>query len=252
MKINNINNIISTKNAIKEAINSNIRIYNIFVAKDNNDSEILKIIEDAKKKSIHVNYLNKDEILKLTNDKKTQNIFAEIEEYKYYDIDDILEYAKSKNENPYIIILDEIEDPYNLGSIIRTAVASGCHGMIIKNRDACKVNNTVIKISSGTAFNIRISLVNNISKAIEYLKSNGLWIVGSDMNGNNMYETNLKGTTCLVMGNEGKGISKLVREKCDYICSIPMYGNAESLNVSNATSVMIYEIIRQNKYAICK
>ena len=252
MKFNNINNIISTKNAIKEAINSNIRIYNIFVAKDNNDSEILKIIEDAKKKSIHVNYLNKDEILKLTNDKKTQNIFAEIEEYKYYDIDDILEYAKSKNENPYIIILDEIEDPYNLGSIIRTAVASGCHGMIIKNRDACKVNNTVIKISSGTAFNIRISLVNNISKAIEYLKSNGLWIVGSDMNGNNMYETNLKGTTCLVMGNEGKGISKLVREKCDYMCSIPMYGNAESLNVSNATSVMIYEIIRQNKYAKCK
>ena len=252
MKFNNINNIISTKNAIKEAINSNIRIYNIFVAKDNNDSEILKIIEDAKKKSIHVNYLNKDEILKLTNDKKTQNVFAEIEEYKYYDIDDILEYAKSKNENPYIIILDEIEDPYNLGSIIRTAVASGCHGMIIKNRDACKVNNTVIKISSGTAFNIRISLVNNISKAIEYLKSNGLWIVGSDMNGNNMYETNLKGTTCLVMGNEGKGISKLVREKCDYICSIPMYGNAESLNVSNATSVMIYEIIRQNKYAKCK
>ena len=252
MKFNNINNIISTKNAIKEAINSNIRIYNIFVSKDNNDSEILKTIEDAKKKSIHVNYLNKDEILKLTNDKKTQNIFAEIEEYKYYDIDDILEYAKSKNENPYIIILDEIEDPYNLGSIIRTAVASGCHGMIIKNRDACKVNNTVIKISSGTAFNIRISLVNNISKAIEYLKSNGLWIVGSDMNGNNMYETNLKGTTCLVMGNEGKGISKLVREKCDYICSIPMYGNAESLNVSNATSVMIYEIIRQNKYAKCK
>lgn len=252
MKINNINNIISTKNAIKEAINSNIRIYNILVAKDNNDSEILKIIEDAKKKSIHINYLNKDEILKLTNDKKTQNIYAEIEEYKYYDIDDILEYAKSKNEYPYIIILDEIEDPYNLGSIIRTAVASGCHGIIIKNRDACKVNNTVIKISSGTAFNIRISIVNNISKAIEYLKSNGLWIVGSDMNGNNMYETNLKGTTCLVMGNEGKGISKLVREKCDYICSIPMYGNAESLNVSNATSVMIYEIIRQNKYAKCK
>ena len=252
MKINNINNIISTKNAIKEAINSNIRIYNILVAKDNNDSEILKIIEDAKKKSIHINYLNKDEILKLTNDKKTQNIFAEIEEYKYYDIDDILEYAKSKNEYPFIIILDEIEDPYNLGSIIRTAVASGCHGMIIKNRDACKVNNTVIKISSGTAFNIRISLVNNISKAIEYLKSNGLWIVGSDMNGNNMYETNLKGTTCLVMGNEGKGISKLVREKCDYICSIPMYGKAESLNVSNATSVMIYEIIRQNNYANCK
>ena len=252
MKINNNNNLISTKNAIKEAINSNIRIYNIYVSKDNNDNEIIKIINDAKNKNININYLNKDELLKITNDKKTQNIFAEIEDYKYYDIDDILDYAKNINENPYIIILDEIEDPYNLGSIIRTAVAAGCHGIIIKNRDACKINNTVIKISSGTVFNIRISLVNNISKAIDYLKSNGLWVVGSDMDGNNMYDTNLKGTTCLVMGNEGKGISKLVREKCDYICSIPMYGKAESLNVSNATSIMIYEIIRQNKYAATK
>ena len=252
MKINNINNLISTKNAIREAMNSNIRIYNIYISKDNNDNEIFKIISEAENKNIKINYLNKDELLKITNDKKTQNIFAEIEDYKYYDIDDILDYAKSINEKPYIIVLDEIEDPYNLGSIIRSAVAAGCHGIIIKNRDACKVNNTVIKISSGTAFNIRISLVNNISKAIDYLKSNGLWIVGSDMDGDNMYETNLKGTTCLVMGNEGKGISKLVREKCDYICRIPMYGNAESLNVSNATSVMIYEIIRQNKYATTK
>ena len=252
MKINNINNLISTKNAVKEAINSNIRIYNIYVSNDNKDNEVLKILDDAKNKGIHISFLNKDELLKITNDKKTQNIFAEIEDFKYYDIDDILNYAKNLNEKPYIIILDEIEDPYNLGSIIRTAVAAGCHGIIIKNRDACRVNNTVIKISSGTAFNIRISLVNNISKAIDNLKSNGLWIVGSDMDGDNMYDTNLKGTTCLVMGNEGKGISKLVSEKCDYICSIPMYGNAESLNVSNATSIMIYEILRQNKYATTK
>ena len=252
IKDKNIKNIISTKNAILEALNSNVKIFNIYIPKDNQDNDLNNIVNKAKNKGIRINYLNKDELSKFTNDKRTQNIFAEIEEYKYYEIDDILEYASSKNEKPFIIILDEIEDPYNLGSIIRTAVASGCHGMIIKNRDACKVNNTVIKISSGTAFNIRIALVNNISKSIEYLKSQGLWIVGSDMDGTNMYETDLKGTTCLVMGNEGKGISKLVREKCDYICSIPMFGKAESLNVSNATSIMIYEIIRQNKYATTK
>ena len=249
MKINNTKNIISTKNAIEAAINSDVKIYNIYVLKDNHDNEIANIINIANKKGIRINYLNNDDIDKFSNDKKTQNIFAEIEGYKYHDIDDIIEYAKLKNEKPFIIILDEIEDPYNLGSIIRTAVASGCHGIIIKNRDACKVNSTVIKISSGTAFFIRISIVNNISKSIDYLKSKGLWIVGSDMDGDDIYETNLYETTCLVMGNEGKGISKLVKERCDYICKIPMYGNAESLNVSNATSIMIYEIIRQNKYA---
>ena len=252
IKLNNLKNIISTKNAVKEALNANVKIFNLYLSKDNDDKEIMKIIDIAKMRDIKINYLNKDDIKKITNDKKTQSIFAEIDDYKYYEIDDIIDYAISKNEKPYIIVLDEIEDPYNLGSIIRTAVASGCHGIIIKNRDSCKVNNTVIKISSGTAFSIRIALVNNISKAIDYLKSKGLWIVGSDMDGHNMYETDLVGTTCLVMGNEGKGVSKLVREKCDYICSIPMFGKAESLNVSNATSIMIYEIIRQNKYAKSK
>lgn len=247
IKVNN-KNLISTKNAVLEAIKSNIKIFNIFTLDNNNDNDIITILKLANEKNIPIKYLNKDQIEKLSYDKKTQNIFAEIDDYCYCEIDDIIKNADNKNEKPFIIILDEIEDPYNLGSIIRTAVASGSHGIILKNRDACSVNNTVIKVSSGTAFNIKIARVNNISKAIEYLKEKGLWIVGADMSGDNIYNTNLKGTTCLVVGNEGKGISRLVKDKCDYICSIPMYGNAESLNVSNATSILIYEILRQNKF----
>ena len=242
-------NLISSKNAVIAALNSDIKIYNIILCKDYTDNDIDEIVNVSKQKNININFLSKDDIKKLSNEKRTQYVFADIEDYKYYDIDDILNQKNIKGDKPFIILLDEIEDPYNFGSIIRTAVAAGSSGIIIKNHDACKVNSTVIKVSSGTAFSIKICLVNNISKTIDYLKEKGLWIVGSDMDGESIYNTNLVGTTCLVMGNEGKGISKLVREKCDYICSIPMFGNAESLNVSNATSIMIYEMLRQNYYA---
>lgn len=239
-------NLIEGKNVFFEILNSDYSIKKLFIQNGIKDNRLNNIIDDLKKKSCVVKFLPKDELDKISTTKKHQGIIALIEEYKYYEVDDILNYANEKNENPFIIICDEIEDPHNLGAIIRTANCVGAHGVIIKNRDACSVNATVIKASAGAAAYVKVAKVNNITKTIEELKKSGMWFYCADMDGDVMFDVNLKGKIGLVIGNEGKGVSRLVKEACDFVVKIPMKGNIDSLNASVACAVLSYEVLRQN------
>lgn len=198
-----------------------------------------------KKTGTVIKMLERDELDKIAETKSHQGIIAEVEDYKYVEVSDILDYAKSKGEDPLIVLLDEIEDPHNFGAIIRTAECVGAHGIIIKNRNQSMVTSTVVSASSGASEYMKIARVNNLSKTIDELKKEGMWFACADMSGSDMTTTNLKGSIGLVVGNEGDGVSRLVKEKCDFVVKIPMKGHIESLNVSVATGVLLYEINRQ-------
>lgn len=183
---------------------------------------------------------------RLSENKKHQGVIAEAMEYKYKDIDDIFNYAKEKNEKPFIVILDEITDVHNLGSIIRSAECLGAHGVIIPKRRAAQINSVVAKSSAGAIEYLPVCRVTNISDTLETLKEKGLWIYGADMEGEKyIYEENFDVPVGLVIGSEGSGLGRLVKEKCDILIKIPMKGNINSLNASNAASIIIYEIMKQ-------
>ncbi|MDO5564616.1 MAG: 23S rRNA (guanosine(2251)-2'-O)-methyltransferase RlmB [Eubacteriales bacterium] len=245
---NNIENLIEGKNAILEALKANKSVKKLFVLKDTKDSKINDIINKAKEQNAIIIFQNKKELDLLSNCGKHQGVIAQIEEYSYVSVDDIINYALSKNEKPFIIILDEIIDPHNLGAIIRTANLCGAHGIILKNRNQVPITSIVINASAGAIYHTKIAKVINLSNTIDDLKKKGLWFVCSDISGENMYNIDMKGAIGLVVGNEGEGVSRLVREKCDYVIKIPMYGNIDSLNVSVSTGIIAYEIVRQNKF----
>ena len=238
-------NRIEGKNPIIESFNANRGIKKLFVLKGIKDEKINKLIDDVKKTGTIVQFMEREELDNMAETKSHQGIIAEVEDYKYVEVEDILEYAKSKNEEPLLVILDEIEDPHNFGAIIRSAECMGVHGIIIKNRNQAMVTATVVSASSGASEFMRISRVNNISKTIDELKKEGIWFACADMDGQDMLKTNLKGNLGLVVGNEGKGVSRLVKEKCDFVVKIPMTGHIDSLNVSVATGILLYEINRQ-------
>lgn len=242
-------NIIEGKNAILEALRADKTVKKLFVLKNTKDPKINDIINKSKNQNAIISYLEKNEIEKISDSNKNQGIVAIIEEYKYFSIDEILNYAKEKNEQPFIILLDEIVDPHNLGAIIRTANLCGAHGIILKNRNQVPITSTVINASAGAIYHTRIAKVVNLSNTIDELKEKGMWFVCSDMDGEEMYKLNLKGSIGLVIGNEGEGVSRLVKEKCDFIAKIPMFGNIDSLNASVAMGVLSYEIVRQNKFS---
>ena len=187
----------------------------------------------------------RDKLDSMAETRSHQGIIADVEDYKYVEVSEIIDYAKSKNEEPFIVVLDEIEDPHNFGAIIRSAECVGAHGVIIKNRNQAMVTATVVSSSAGATEFMRIARVTNISKTIEELKDQGMWFACADMDGTEMQKTNLKGSIGLVVGSEGKGVSRLVKEKCDFVVKIPMKGHIDSLNVSVATGVLLYEINRQ-------
>lgn len=243
--INNNENKIEGKNAIFEAFNAGRGIKKLFVLNGIKDEKINSLINNVKRTGTVVKFMYRDELDKMSETKSNQGIIAEVEDYKYVEVDDILEYARSKGEEPFIILLDEIEDPHNFGAIIRSAECVGAHGIIIKNRNQAMVTATVVSASAGASEYMKIARVNNLSKTIEELKQVGLWFACADMDGSLMTETNLKGSIGLVVGNEGRGVSRLVREKCDFVVKIPMKGHIDSLNVSVATGVLLYEINRQ-------
>ena len=209
------------------------------------DDKVNGLINDVKRTGTIVKFIDRDELDKMAETKSHQGIIAEVEDYKYVEVSDILEYARTKGEDPFIILLDEIEDPHNFGAIIRSAECVGAHGIIIKNRNQAMVTATVVSASAGASEYMKIARVNNLSKTIEELKQDGLWFACADMDGTPMTKTNLKGSIGLVVGNEGSGVSRLVKEKCDFIVKIPMKGHIDSLNVSVATGVLLYEINRQ-------
>ena len=238
-------NLIEGKNVILETINSNKTIRKIFLLKGFKDKAILDKLDNLKNKGTIINYLEKNEFDKISLNSKSQGIIAEIEEYQYTTVDEILEYAKERNEKPFLLIIDGITDPHNFGAIIRAAVAVGVHGIIIKSREQCIVNDTVYKTSAGLVNFIKIAKVVNISKTIEMLKTFGMWFYGASMEGENIYKTNFNDSIALVIGAEGSGISRLVKENCDMLVSIPMDEKVNSLNASVSTGIILYEIKRK-------
>ena len=239
-------NYIVGRNPVLELFKTEEQIDKLYVLKGEIKGSIIKIINQAKERNIIIQYVEREKLDYLSNGLAHQGVVAVVTGYKYSEISEILDYAKEKGEDPFIVILDCIEDTHNLGAIIRTAECAGVHGVIIPKRRAATVNETVIKTSAGAALYMRIAKVTNISATIDELKKHGLWIYGADMTGENLYyQSNLRGPIGLVIGAEGKGISRLVKEKCDELVKIPIKGNIESLNASAASAVLIYEVERQ-------
>lgn len=236
---------IEGRNAVLEAFRSGKTIDKLFVLDGCHDGPITNILREAKKRDTIINFVSKDRLDSLSETKKHQGVIANASAYDYAEVSDILENARSKGEPPFIFILDNIEDPHNLGAIIRTANLAGAHGVIIPKRRAVGLTSTVARTSAGALNYTPVAKVTNIANTIEELKKEGLWFVCADMDGQVMYNLDLKGSIGLVIGNEGDGVSRLVKEKCDFIASIPMKGDIDSLNASVAAGVLAYEIVRQ-------
>ena len=236
---------IEGRNACMEAFRSGKTIDKLFILDGCHDGPVQTIIREAKKHDTIINYVSKDRLDNMSKTGKHQGVIAFAAAYEYATVDQILQEARNKNEEPFIFILDNIEDPHNLGAIIRTANLAGAHGVIIPKRRAAGLTATVARTSAGALNYTPVAKVTNISATIEELKKEGLWFVCADMGGETMYNLNLKGPIGLVIGNEGEGVSRLVREKCDFIASIPMKGDIDSLNASVAAGVLAYEIVRQ-------
>lgn len=241
--------IIYGKNPVLEAINSGMTINKIYAQTSN--KEIDNVIKEALKRKIVVVNTEKQKLDKMIDGKNSQGIVANVTEFKYSSVDEILEYANSKNEPPFIVILDKIEDPHNLGAIIRTCECMGVHGIIIQKRNACQVTDTVEKVAAGACSYMMISRVTNITESIKKLKENNIWVYGLDMAGkSNIYSNKLGGGIALVVGNEGDGISRLVKENCDVLMKIPMTGKINSLNASVSAAISIYEVVRQKNIGV--
>lgn len=236
-------------NPVTEAIVSGKTINKIYAQKGN--KEVYQVIQKAKEKRIVVVEADKiklDRMITEENEKlkNSQGIVASVTEYNYFTIDDILDEANKRNEPPFIIILDKIEDPQNLGAIVRSVECLGAHGIIIQKRNASQVTDTVEKVAAGACNYVKIARVTNITESIKYLKEKGLWIYGLDMKGaSNLYDTDFSGPVGIVVGNEGSGISRLVLKNCDACVKIPMTGRIESLNASVSAAISMYEIVRQ-------
>lgn len=236
---------IEGRNAMLEAFRSGKTIDKLFVLDGCQDGPVKSIIREAKKTDTIINFVDKERLDRLAGTGHHQGVVAQAAAYEYAEVEDILKAAKDKGEAPFIFILDEIEDPHNLGAIIRTANQAGAHGVIIPKRRAVGLTATVAKTSAGAINYTPVAKVTNISKTIEDLKKQGMWFVCADMDGTTMYDLNLTGPIGLVIGNEGSGVGRLVKEKCDFVASIPMKGDIDSLNASVAAGVLAYEIVRQ-------
>lgn len=237
--------IIEGRNAVIEAFRSGKPIDKLFVLDGCQDGPIRTIVREARKHDTILKFVTKDRLDQLSETKKHQGVIAYAAAYEYSELEDIFTLAEQKGEDPFVILLDNIEDPHNLGAIIRTANLAGAHGVIIPKHRAVGLTATVAKTSAGALNYTPVVKVTNLAKTMEELQEKGLWFVCADMGGETMYRLNLKGPIGLVIGNEGEGVSRLVKEKCDFIASIPMKGDIDSLNASVAAGVLAYEIVRQ-------
>lgn len=244
MEYNN-DNYIEGRNAVLEAYRSGKTIDKLYVIDGCQDGPVKTITREARKHDSIINYVSKERLDQMSSTGKHQGVIAVSAAYEYAEVEDILRLAEEKGEAPFVFILDGIEDPHNLGAIIRTANLAGAHGVIIPKRRAVGLTPTVAKTSAGAINYTPVAKVTNITNTIKDLKEKGMWFVCADMGGTTMYDLNLTGSIGLVIGNEGDGVSKLVKENCDMIASIPMKGDIDSLNASVAAGVMAYEIVRQ-------
>ena len=237
--------VIYGRNAVLEAFRAGKTIDRLYVQEGVADGTLQSILRTAKKTDAVINFVNKDRLNKYAEGDKHQGVVAMAAAYNYAEVEDILNAAKEKEEPPFIIVLDDIEDPHNLGAIIRTANQAGAHGVIIPKRHAVGLTATVARTSAGAINYTPVAKVTNISRTIEELKEKGIWFACADMSGELMYNCNLTGAIGLVIGSEGSGVSRLVKEKCDFVVKIPMFGQIDSLNASVAAGVLSYEIVRQ-------
>lgn len=236
---------IEGRNAVMEAFRSGQVIDKLFILDGCQDGPVRSIAREARKKDTIINYVPKERLDQLSQTGSHQGVIAQIAAYEYSTVEDILEKAREKGEPPFIFLLDNIEDPHNLGAIIRTANLAGAHGVIIPKRRAVGLTATVAKTSAGALNYTPVAKVTNLGKTIDELKDAGIWFVCADMDGDRMYDLNLKGPIGMVIGNEGEGVSRLIREKCDFTAAIPMKGDIDSLNASVAAGILAYEIVRQ-------
>ena len=236
---------IEGRNAVIEAFRSGKTVDKLYILDGCQDGPVMTIKREAKKHDTMIKYVTKERLDQMSQTGKHQGVIAVVAAYDYAEVEDILQKARDKGEAPFIFLLDNIEDPHNLGAIIRTANLAGAHGVIIPKNRAVGLTATVARTSAGALNYTPVAKVTNLSKTIEELKKEGMWFVCADMGGTSMYQLDLKGPMGLVIGNEGDGVSRLVREKCDFIASIPMKGDIDSLNASVAAGVLAYEIVRQ-------
>ena len=238
-------NMIEGRNAVLEAFRSGKPVDKLFVLDGCQDGPVRTIVREAKKHDTLVQFVDKERLTQLSQTGRHQGVIAYTAAYEYAQVEDMLALAKERGEDPFLILLDDIEDPHNLGAIIRTANLAGAHGVIIPKRRAVGLTATVAKTSAGAINYTPVAKVANLTKTMKELKEKGLWFVCADMGGESMYKLNLTGPIGLVIGNEGEGVSRLVKETCDFVASIPMKGDIDSLNASVAAGVLAYEIVRQ-------
>ena len=237
--------LIEGRNAVLEALRSEKPIDKIFVQDGCQDGPVRTIVREAKKRDVILNFVDKERLNHLSETGRHQGVIAYGAAYEYASVEDMLALAEKKGEDPFLILLDNIEDPHNLGAIIRTANLVGAHGVIIPKRRAAGLTAVVARTSAGALNYTPVAKVTNLKKTMEDLKERGLWFVCADMDGDVMYDVNLKGPIGLVIGNEGEGVGRLVKETCDFVASVPMKGEIDSLNASVAAGVLAYEILRQ-------
>ena len=239
-------NQIEGKNAVQEALRSGKPLEKIYMLPPSGeDGTLARLAQQAQRRGIPVKEVTKERLDRLSKSHVHQGVIAHAAAAEYTSVEEILRRAREKGEDPFLILLDEIEDPHNLGAVIRTANLAGAHGVIIPKNHSAGLTGTVAKTSAGAVFYTPVARVTNMARTIEDLKKEGIWFVCADMNGTLVYELDLKGPIGLVIGNEGKGVSRLVREKCDFTASLPMKGNIDSLNASVAAGVLAYEVVRQ-------
>ena len=236
---------IEGRNAVLEAFRSGKCVDKLFVLDGSHDDPVNSMMREARKEDTLVQYVSKERLNQLSQTGTHQGVIAVVAAYEYSTVEDILQKAKDKGEDPFILLLDGIEDPHNLGAIIRTANLAGAHGVIIPRRRAVGLTATVARTSAGALNYTPVAKVANLTKTMEVLKKEGMWFVCADMDGQKMYQLNLRGPIGVVIGNEGEGVSRLVKEKCDFVASIPMKGDIDSLNASVAAGVLSYEVVRQ-------
>jgi len=245
-KMKEIGDQVEGRNAVLEVLESGRDINKIWVSKGEKHGSILKILKLAKEKRIVVVETEKQTLAKMAQTPNYQGVIAFVPPFDYCEVEDILEVAQERKEPPFILILDGIEDPHNLGSIIRTAETAGVHGIIIPKRRAASVNSTVSKVAAGAVEHMKIARVNNIKDTILFLKEQGVWIYGTDMHTDTYYyQEDFKGSVALVIGSEGFGMGRLVKENCDFLVKIPMKGKITSLNASVSAGIVMYEVVKQ-------
>jgi len=238
--------IIYGKNAILECLRANKAVFAIYAhtAQQTKPSEILSL---AHKAHIKVNFVDKATLNNLAKTEHHQGYVAEVEDFEYCEVEDIIDCAHNKGQQPFVVMLDGVEDPHNLGSILRVCECAGVHGVIIPKYRACPINETVAKTSAGALGHIKIARVTNLNNTIKKLKQNGMWVYAVELGGQDIYKQNLKGDLCLVIGSEGDGISQLVKKNCDGVLTLPMFGKVNSLNASVACGIAVFEAVRQRR-----